>query len=80
MSPKHFPEGKETQHSPWYLKIIKKNREDYEEKRETETETERKEMSLGYAEKLSYRKDIGAVGMSEIFDPHDILENKVSVF
>ncbi|KAK9285450.1 hypothetical protein L1049_024643 [Liquidambar formosana] len=28
-------------------------------------------MSLGYAEKLSYREDVGTVGMSEIFDlPH----------
>lgn len=34
-------------------------------------------MSLGYAEKLSYREDVGTVGMSEIFDPPDVLEEKV---
>ncbi|KAG6522181.1 hypothetical protein ZIOFF_019318 [Zingiber officinale] len=34
-------------------------------------------MSLGYAEKLSYREDIGTVGMSEIFDPSDILHQKI---
>ncbi|WOL17190.1 NAD-dependent protein deacetylase SRT1 [Canna indica] len=34
-------------------------------------------MSLGYAEKLSYREDVGTVGMSEIFDPPDILEQKI---
>ncbi|XP_058112484.1 NAD-dependent protein deacetylase SRT1-like isoform X4 [Magnolia sinica] len=34
-------------------------------------------MSLGYAEKLSFREDVGAVGMSEIFDPPQILEKKI---
>lgn len=34
-------------------------------------------MSLGYAEKLSYREDVGTVGMSEIFDPPDALQQKV---
>lgn len=34
-------------------------------------------MSLGYAEKLSYREDVGTVGMSEIFDPPHILQKKV---
>ncbi|RRT54788.1 hypothetical protein B296_00048910 [Ensete ventricosum] len=34
-------------------------------------------MSLGYAQKLSYREDIGTVGMSEIFDPPDLLQQKV---
>lgn len=34
-------------------------------------------MSLGYAQKLSYREDIGTVGMSEIFDPSDILHQKI---
>lgn len=34
-------------------------------------------MSLGYAEKLSYREDVGTVGMSEIFDPPDVLQQKV---
>lgn len=34
-------------------------------------------MSLGYAEKLSYREDVGTVGMSEIFDPPNVLEEKV---
>ncbi|KAF7141929.1 hypothetical protein RHSIM_Rhsim06G0177100 [Rhododendron simsii] len=33
-------------------------------------------MSLGYAEKLSYREDVGTVGMSEIFDPPDALQQK----
>ncbi|XP_052206983.1 uncharacterized protein LOC127811291 [Diospyros lotus] len=33
-------------------------------------------MSLGYAEKLSYRKDVGTVGMSQIFDPPDLLRQK----
>ncbi|CAL5403327.1 unnamed protein product [Camellia sinensis] len=33
-------------------------------------------MSLGYAEKLSYREDVGTVGMSEIFDsPHVLHQN-----
>ncbi|XP_058219943.1 NAD-dependent protein deacetylase SRT1-like isoform X3 [Rhododendron vialii] len=34
-------------------------------------------MSLGYAEKLSYREDVGTVGMSEIFDPPDALQQKI---
>ncbi|XP_010252773.1 PREDICTED: NAD-dependent protein deacetylase SRT1 isoform X1 [Nelumbo nucifera] len=34
-------------------------------------------MSLGYAEKLSYREDVGTVGMSEIFDPPDLLQQKI---
>ncbi|XP_073113380.1 NAD-dependent protein deacetylase SRT1 isoform X2 [Elaeis guineensis] len=34
-------------------------------------------MSLGYAEKLSYREDVGTVGMSEIFDPPDVLQQKI---
>ncbi|ERN05726.1 NAD-dependent protein deacetylase SRT1 isoform X2 [Amborella trichopoda] len=34
-------------------------------------------MSLGYAEKLSYREDVGSVGMSEIFDPPNLLESKI---
>nr|ATG71263.1 sirtuin 1 [Juniperus phoenicea] len=34
-------------------------------------------MSLGYAEKLSYREDIGNVGMSELFDPPYILQAKI---
>lgn len=34
-------------------------------------------MSLGYAEKLSYREDLGNVGMSELFDPSDILQSKI---
>lgn len=34
-------------------------------------------MSLGYAEKLSYREDVGTVGMSEIFDPNNLLQQKV---
>ncbi|KVI02064.1 Sirtuin family [Cynara cardunculus var. scolymus] len=33
-------------------------------------------MSLGYAEKLSYKEDVGAVGMSEIFDSPDVLQQK----
>ncbi|GAY55082.1 hypothetical protein CUMW_161740 [Citrus unshiu] len=33
-------------------------------------------MSLGYAEKLSYREDVGSVGMSEIFDPPHLLQQK----
>ena len=37
-------------------------------------------MSLGYAEKLSYREDVGTVGMSEIFDPPEVLEEKVKSF
>lgn len=35
-------------------------------------------MSLGYAEKLSYREDVGSVGMSEIFDPPEVLQKKVN--
>ncbi|XP_068638263.1 NAD-dependent protein deacetylase SRT1-like [Aristolochia californica] len=34
-------------------------------------------MSLGYAEKLSYREDVGTVGMTEIFDPPDVLQRKI---
>ncbi|KAI3702660.1 hypothetical protein L6452_28408 [Arctium lappa] len=34
-------------------------------------------MSLGYAEKLSYKEDVGAVGMSEVFDPPDVLQQKI---
>ncbi|XP_062184481.1 NAD-dependent protein deacetylase SRT1 isoform X2 [Phragmites australis] len=34
-------------------------------------------MSLGYAEKLSYREDVGSVGMPEIFDTPDLLQNKI---
>ncbi|XP_057460315.1 NAD-dependent protein deacetylase SRT1-like isoform X2 [Actinidia eriantha] len=34
-------------------------------------------MSLGYAEKLSYREDVGTVGMSEIFDPPNVLQQKI---
>ncbi|KAG0466665.1 hypothetical protein HPP92_018245 [Vanilla planifolia] len=34
-------------------------------------------MSLGYAQKLSYREDVGAVGMSEVFDPTDVLHRKI---
>ena len=34
-------------------------------------------MSLGYAEKLSYIEDVGKVGMSEIFDPPRVLQEKV---
>ncbi|KAF3777107.1 NAD-dependent protein deacetylase [Nymphaea thermarum] len=33
-------------------------------------------MSLGYAEKLSYREDVGSVGMAEIFDPPEVLRKK----
>lgn len=35
------------------------------------------EMSLGYAEKLSYREDVGSVGMPEIFDSPELLHKKV---
>ncbi len=35
------------------------------------------EMSLGYAEKLSYREDVGNVGMPEIFDSPELLHKKV---
>ncbi|KAK3142884.1 hypothetical protein QOZ80_4BG0353270 [Eleusine coracana subsp. coracana] len=34
-------------------------------------------MSLGYAKKLSYREEIGEVGMPEIFDSSEILQNKI---
>lgn len=34
-------------------------------------------MSLGYAQKLSYKEDVGTVGMSEIFDPPHVLQEKV---
>lgn len=34
-------------------------------------------MSLGYAEKLSYIEDVGKVGMSEIFDPLHVLQEKI---
>lgn len=37
-------------------------------------------MSLGYAQKLSYKEDVGTVGMSEIFDPPRVLQRKVSSF
>lgn len=33
-------------------------------------------MSLGYAEKLSYREDVGSVGMPEIFDSPELLHKK----
>lgn len=35
-------------------------------------------MSLGYAEKLSYIEDVGNVGMTEIFDPPHILQEKIA--
>ncbi|WVZ84029.1 hypothetical protein U9M48_031110 [Paspalum notatum var. saurae] len=35
------------------------------------------EMSLGYAEKLSYREDVGAVGMPEMFDPPEVVQDKI---
>ncbi|CAH1444673.1 unnamed protein product [Lactuca virosa] len=34
-------------------------------------------MSLGYAEKLSYKEDVGDVGMSEMFDSPDDLQQKI---
>lgn len=34
-------------------------------------------MSLGYAEKLSYREDVGTVGMPEIFEPPELVQNKI---
>ncbi|KAH7315095.1 hypothetical protein KP509_21G033800 [Ceratopteris richardii] len=34
-------------------------------------------MALGYAEKLSYREDIGKVGMPELFDSREDLECKI---
>jgi hypothetical protein len=33
--------------------------------------------SLGYAEKLSYRADVGTVGMPELFDTGTDLQSKV---
>lgn len=38
------------------------------------------EMSLGYAEKLSYREDVGTVGMPEKFDSPKLLQGKVDCF
>lgn len=37
-------------------------------------------MSLGYAEKLSYRADVGAVGMPELFDSATDLQSKVTLW
>ncbi|KAL5215477.1 hypothetical protein ABZP36_006878 [Zizania latifolia] len=34
-------------------------------------------MSLGYAKKLSYREDVGNVGMPEIFDSPELLHKKI---
>uniref|UniRef100_A0ACD5Z268 Uncharacterized protein n=1 Tax=Avena sativa TaxID=4498 RepID=A0ACD5Z268_AVESA len=34
-------------------------------------------MSLGYAEKLSYREDVGSVGMPEMFDSPNLLQGKI---
>ncbi|KAM0904670.1 hypothetical protein ACQ4PT_017876 [Festuca glaucescens] len=34
-------------------------------------------MSLGYAEKLSYREDLGSVGMPEMFDSPKLLQGKI---
>ncbi|KAL8264463.1 hypothetical protein R6Q59_022593 [Mikania micrantha] len=34
-------------------------------------------MSLGYAQKLSYKEDVGDVGMLEIFDTQDVLQQKI---
>jgi hypothetical protein len=34
-------------------------------------------MSLGYAEKLSYREDIGAVGQKELLDSAEEIEAKI---
>ncbi|EMS51172.1 NAD-dependent deacetylase sirtuin-6 [Triticum urartu] len=39
-----------------------------------------REMSLGYAEKLSYREDVGTVGMPEKFDSPKLLQGKVDHF
>lgn len=39
-----------------------------------------REMSLGYAEKLSYREDVGTVGMPEKFDSPKLLQGKVDYF
>nr|XP_043628763.1 NAD-dependent protein deacetylase SRT1-like [Erigeron canadensis] len=35
-------------------------------------------MSLGYAEKLSYKEDVGDVGMSEFFDSPEVLQKKIN--
>lgn len=35
------------------------------------------DMSLGYAEKLSFRADVGTVGMPELFDSNAVLDSKV---
>ncbi|KAK9077410.1 hypothetical protein SSX86_005747 [Deinandra increscens subsp. villosa] len=35
-------------------------------------------MSLGYAQKLSYKENVGDVGMSEIFDTEDVLQQKIT--
>lgn len=37
-------------------------------------------MSLGYAEKLSYKEDTGTVGMTESFDSPQTLQEKVGLF
>ncbi|PKU64236.1 NAD-dependent protein deacetylase SRT1 isoform X1 [Dendrobium catenatum] len=34
-------------------------------------------MSLGYAQKLSYREDVGVVGLTELFDPPAVLQRKI---
>ncbi|KAG9134191.1 hypothetical protein Leryth_024029 [Lithospermum erythrorhizon] len=34
-------------------------------------------MSLGYAQKLSYKEDVGSVGMKELYDPPNILQQKI---
>ncbi|KMZ61493.1 NAD-dependent deacetylase 1 [Zostera marina] len=34
-------------------------------------------MSLGYAQKLSYREDVGTVGMTEFFDSTEVLDRKI---
>lgn len=34
-------------------------------------------MSLGYAQKLSFKEDVGTLGMSEIFDPPNVLQQKI---
>lgn len=36
--------------------------------------------SLGYAKMLSYKEDVGTVGMPEIFDSPRVLESKVRSF
>ncbi|KAI7744104.1 hypothetical protein M8C21_030354 [Ambrosia artemisiifolia] len=35
-------------------------------------------MSLGYAQKLSYKEDVGDVGMSEFFDTQQVLQHKIT--